>query len=256
MHSEKITKVKFRDNGLSGLEVTYETVKMRGDQPFRVERKEKCSAPVNEEVLNHSRSLKKHVIDICKLNENLGEEDIHIVGVTSDADSGFIVSAKVRSYGDAWFAVNTPNMKEELEYDDFFDVIVTIREMYDEIRKYLRSDKKVNLSQLALDLVVHDKKTEADVIQQMTPEEKEAYAIEYLTSKGHIVIENEDPGDADQEVHMEAEGELVEEVVEPVDVPETPMVGFGESKPEAKVIPIAESKDNVGEARKRSRSMS
>lgn len=233
MASEKITKIKLRNGGLAGVQVFYERPSKRGTDNFRDEYDVKYKAPVGKEVLIPVEMLKAHLRDICSIDPKIGDEEIEILGVRSDADTDFIISAKVRSYGDSWFAVNTPKIDESMGYEKFFEVTEIINSLYNEIRKYIKSDKKVDLVQLAMDFASKDKKANPEVVAEMPDEEKEKYAREYLESKGALIMMPNEIGDGDEggEPEVNQSAEVLE-------------------KESGKVVPIGKDPDDLSHVRK------
>jgi len=209
MASEKITKIKLRNGGIAGVQVTFEKPSKRGTDNFRDEYDVKYKAPVGKEVMIPVEMLKAHLRDICSIDPKIGDEEIEILGVRSDADTDFLISAKVRSYGDSWFAVNTPKIDESMGYEKFFEVTEIINSLYNEIRKYIKSDKKVDLVQIAMDFAAKDKKADVDVIAQMSDADKENYAREYLEGKGALIMMPSEIGDGGEDTAADESGKVL-----------------------------------------------
>lgn len=280
MNSEKITKVKFRDGGLGGMVVTFEKPSKRSNENFRDEYKVNYKAPVHKDLLDFKTKLIAHLRDICRLSDDVADEEIFVTEISSNAYDQFVLRGNVRTYGETESPLKTPNIQDGTGYGKFLDVIEIIQGMYNEIRVYMRAEKQVDLVQLAMDFAAKDKKANVEDVAEMSDDQKEEYAREYLESKKYIVIPTEEEGGevdrfsgsdgddgcpADEEIESDLEEKTESPEVEesPDDfIPEGDVVlqqpGFGSTVPTetGKVLPLeykTQDPDDMGEVRKRAR---
>lgn len=177
--------------------VTFEKPSKRSNENFRDEYKVNYKAPVHKALLEQKEKLTAHLRDICRLHEDVKDEEVSLSEISSNAYDQFVLKGTVRSYGATVCPLKTANIQDGTGYNGFLDVLEIIGDLYDEVRSYIHVDKKaqVDLTQLAMDFATRDKKADLDAIGEMNDEQKAMYAREYLESKGCIVIEFEDPGD-------------------------------------------------------------
>lgn len=196
MQSEKITKVKFRDGGLGGMVVTFEKPSKRSNENFRDEYKVNYKAPVHKDLLAQKDKLTAHLRELCRLNEDVADEEIYLTEISSNAYDQFVLKGNVRTVGETLSPLKTANIQEGTGYDKFLDVTEIISDLYDEVRSYIHVDKKaqVDLVQYAIEFASKDKKA-PEGVGEMNDEQKEMYAREFLERKGYITIQMEDPGD-------------------------------------------------------------
>lgn len=266
MSSEQITKVKLKDQGLAGLVVSYEKPTKREDFNYRDEYEVKHKASVHDDLKKKWDELKQHVINIGRLNADIADEEIRVTGVKSDGYESFQITYQVLTFGGAWCpASNTPKVTESLGYEGFDWCLELIRDVYNEVRAYIKAEKKLNYSQLALDLAHNDKKGGADVVetvQAMSEQERINYCRELLEEKGAIVMMQDEMSEGNQVESEEAEiEETPQEEIEVLAANEgstSPVVtGFGAVQETGKVVSLQPepAKDDVAAARKRARSM-
>lgn len=279
MKSEKITKVKFRDGGLGGMVVFFERPSKRSNENFRDDYKVTYKAPVHKDLLAYKEKLTAHLKDICRLSDDVDDDDIRLTEISSNAYDQFVLIGKLRSYGSTECPLKTANIQEATGYGKFLDVIETVGDLYDEIRCYIRAEKQVDLVQIALDFASKDKKVDMDEIAGMSPEQKAEYCRTYLEEKGCIVIptgdsDDENYGEQDLDADSGNESESQHEVEEGANLSELggeqgdqtaqPMLepGFG-SSPTGKVVLLTQAegvqdayKDDIGHLRGKNKSRS
>ena len=131
----RIAKVKVNDDGLKGITVDYMKEEGKGGFTFANEYSVKYKAPVSESIRELFEFFGEHVIKICGLRDEV-KDDVTVTGVLGKEDS-FLISAKVRTVGDKWYAVNTPLMNAADGYDDYGRVMILIDELYKGVKKYV-----------------------------------------------------------------------------------------------------------------------
>lgn len=198
----KIASVKLVNSGLKGIEVAYEKDSKKGSHVYRDEHKTKFKAPVYRDLLKAFESLKEHMSLICRLDSSdITKEAIEITGITSNGEDKFLIKAKIRTFDDAIFAVDTPLITEDTEYKGFHEVINIVNTIYDEVEFYIEGEKMAEEKQVVMDFA--KQKSEEIDIEGLTDEEITAKYREYLEGTGAIVMT---PDDYEDEVDN-SEGE-------------------------------------------------
>lgn len=200
-------KVKLVNGGMKGLEATYQQSAERGDYIFNDDHKSTFKAPVPKHLLDLFAKLKEHFVYICRFDSNNGtKEAIEITGVCSNGSSHFIITAKVKTFGNTTFGVSTPKITEDKEYNGFDSVIEIINDIYDGVTKYINDKEVADNKQIVMGF----SEAEED-ISVLSDSEAADRAREYLEKQGAIVMMEDD---YDKEVDEEASSETINETKE------------------------------------------
>jgi hypothetical protein len=192
----RISKFKLVNEGRGGMKVTYERPSKRGEFNFLDHYDAKFRAPVNYEVIRAINALDKYAIDILQLDA--APEDVRVVGVSSDAESKFVLIVQVNTYGKKAYTVPTPCYKESdaNEYGDYHEVIKLIENLFNEVRMYISESKMMDTARLAEVFAAEQARKEEgfdpNSINNMSAEELKAFCRGHLESLGAIVMEDDD----------------------------------------------------------------
>lgn len=206
----QISNVKFADGGRHGIVVGYSWVENRGHFDFTNEAPGvKFRAPVNQELRESFEKLREFVIEICRFN-NRFREDVEVTGITSNATSKFLISAKVRTEGNTVFAVNTPLIKEETGYDQFENVIIAIQNIYDQVKEYVEKRKMATPQQIVMAFEKDNADFDKDAFNELSEEDQIKRAEELLIGKGYLTVSPVEIIDDDAIVSEEGFGTEIE----------------------------------------------
>lgn len=238
----KISSVKLLNNGLKGVDVSYETTSVKGGREFNNEIKKKHKSPVHEDLMKLFKSLDFYVKDIFGLTT----QDVEVTGVTY-GNKGFIVSSKITVDSlviPKVSALNTPLVSDADDYFHYKDVCAILDAIYAETEAFISGEKVMNDKQLVMSFY-EAKKVEMDY-EGMTNEEIQQAATAILEKMGSIVIHNEDMDVSTIDVSKEVEA-TKKTAIEVVLEKELPVM-FIDSKElndEAVVLPTFEDKPSA-----------
>lgn len=191
MSKMRISSIKLIEGGLKGMEVKYHKASKKGGIDWDDEHSSKFKAPVPTIIKDKISELYRHVMLICRLVDNAYvKESLQITGITSDADTNFLISAKLKTFDNLTFAVNTPLMKDDTEYKGYGDAIEIVSDIYSGVYQYVEEGIVANNKQ-----IVHDfsKITgESIEIDNMSEEELSLRARDILEKMGGIVMMPDD----------------------------------------------------------------
>lgn len=254
-----ISKIKLVDDGRKGLKVCYEKPSKHKDFNFRDEYDAKFKAPVNHELKAAMDALRPYAMDILQLHKkNVAAEDVRVIGVSSNADSKFVITVMVRSYGSKEYTTNTPCFQESdaSDYKDFHAVIELIRNVYNEARMYVSEARMMDVAQLsqviASDIARKNDDFDPNSVHNMSPAELTAFCRQHLEQAGAVVmLDDESDAGAGEDVPPPAKKETpvismlpltatapAEEAVavEAEEVPNgTPVADWGYDEPQSEV---------------------
>lgn len=188
----KISKVKLKENGRAGLVVTYTSTDKRDGMEYIIDTNRTYRAPVNKELARAVEALRKHLLEVCMIANEIPEE-VSVTGVSSNGE-WFIISGKVTTYGKKVFAVNTPKMDDDGEYGHFDEVMDKVRKVFEEVAVYVLQKKVADKKQIALDFITADAvkmdvAVDLESFNGMSDEELDNYCREHLEKRGAIVIQ-------------------------------------------------------------------
>jgi len=191
--SKVINSVKFKRNGVEGLEVGYDSTEKSGDFSFPNNYTKKCPAPAHTELKKACEPFIQRAINICHLKREARYET-ELVSINCKSQ-GFTISVKVKSdLTGGWFSVTTPFLTEGdypafSNLEDEWDILV------EEIRAYLSGEVKVNEKQLVMDFNFEKMRTAKDKEEYQQYEEihksieNETISPEELLEEARAIIE-------------------------------------------------------------------
>lgn len=220
------SKVKLVSGGQHGLIAEYIEAELKNGFQFDNTHTHTRKLPVPKPLCDEFKKLEAHVQLICTFAKTA---DIEITGVSSNASDQFIVMAKVRTFDNSIFAVNTPLIKSETEYGMFDEVIAIIKGIYVLANDYFEKKQSASSRQIALDLFNADPEKVNDVINAdvedgearrvITAEDIDTMAegdlrpllIAALERKGCLVMEEEASKPAEEKVSKADDGQSPKE---------------------------------------------
>jgi hypothetical protein len=216
----KIANVKLVNDGLKGIEVSYLGTSKKDNREFNDEYKVKYTAPIHKELRVAFSKLRFHLIHIFKLRsfveahltedyqfkkQDLPKPDkaylqakdiwdsVIVSGVTSNGIDTFLVTGKLKCFGNLITAINSPLIKEDAGYAYFSEAIEVVDEIYAEIEKYISGAKVADDSQIVMDFYKSKGQEEKlEEVQTYSPEQMKAEAIQLLENMGGLVMMPED----------------------------------------------------------------
>lgn len=193
----QISKVKLVDDGSRGIEVIYNAPEKRGSFDFNNEHTVKYKAPVNTELKVAVAELRQHIIDICRIDSRY-RADVEVTGVSSNATSQFVITAKVRSDGDTTFALNTPLIKDETGYAKFEEAISIIQDIYDRVKDYVEKRLMATPQQIVMAFEKDNKDFDKGEFDELSEEMQIERATQLLSKKGHLVLPPDEITESDE----------------------------------------------------------
>ncbi len=188
MSHRKIGGISLINTGLRGIEIIYETVEIISGVSYDSEDKKKSFRPVHRELKGYVKELGKH---LCVLSGHDVSQlvDFEVVSIKAGSDR-FLISGKLRCWGDKIVAVNTPLIKEVDEYEEYDKVMELVDNIYKETDLYLRGVKQMKREDVIIDYMKDVKKRVEFVpgdFESMTPEEMEEFFSDINKDLGIVV---------------------------------------------------------------------
>lgn len=186
----RLKGIKFVQQGLKGLIVTYRETEQNNRFEFDDEFSIKKKRPVHADFKKAMQALERDFRLLLGIDERIGVE---IQGVVAGEDE-IQIQGLLRLVGGSSTSLNTPVLTEEEGYREWDKLNDRIDKLYNECRSYLTEGKSANAKQFVLDLQTSDPKflekkgLETADIKKMDEEGQYALMKEFLEKKGAIVI--------------------------------------------------------------------
>lgn len=183
----KISEVKLRKDGL---EITWEKYEMKKGLSFRVEHKDKRSAPVQEDLIKCFSWLKPHALTLAGYT-NKDINDIEINAVKIGSEGGYILKGHVNTIGDLYMKIETPEAGNG-EYDHIKDLESIVKGLFSEVKDYMETDKMMSVESYVKKHNAHKEDFDVKAFENMPKEEKLEVYIALIEKAGGIVMMRED----------------------------------------------------------------
>lgn len=181
---KSISGLKLLDGGMKGLQLSYMTSEVQDGMRYESTHDDKKKRPVHRELKELVKQLKPYFLELCGYSEYCDAEGLEalmmvteVTGVTAGTDK-FLITGKVRSWGDKVIGVSGPLIKEVDAYDEFDAVIGLVDKIYREADLYMQGIKKATKVEIIEDYMKDFKKNaEFKYIdfEAMTEEEQGAF---------------------------------------------------------------------------------
>ncbi len=193
----KISKIKLNDGGLKGLTVTFLRYESKDGASWLTEYPGvKYKYPVQGVLAKAIQEMKKYVSELCSLttSDELGNDNYSNVTVTgvSATDDGFVITASIDTVCDKKYTVNTPFICSKDGYSRFHEASSVIDKIFSLTDEYIAGRTIINKTQFILDLHANDDNFDTDVFKAKSEIEKEAFYMDELERRGHIILRNEE----------------------------------------------------------------
>ena len=197
-----IKLIKLKDGGLKGGEIHHIVPVEKGNRKTVKLVKEYPKDPMHKELRSLFEELKRPLLSICDFINGVDESEVkymlletEVTGIEFSA-SYFVITGEKRILKDKFFKLKTCKV-EEVDIDNFIEIMEIISKIVDETALYFNGDKKVSDDELVESWVSagKDKHTDMDTYNLMTPEEKREYHTRILEEEfGSIVTNMDDMG--------------------------------------------------------------
>jgi hypothetical protein len=203
MEKLRISKVKFTNSGLKGLEVHYEKVTIKDEREFRNEHIDKIKAPVHYELEKWMQALKKDLLDICGYGDDEREREIlmnqlEVCGVTA-GEKAFLIVGKMKVIGNKTINLVTPLIKDDDECDNYDSAQNIIKAIYEETLVYMEGAVMED-EQLVMKFNQGKEEFNEKEFMEMSATDKRRIATEILEKQGCIVIHSEETDEKEPEL--------------------------------------------------------
>jgi hypothetical protein len=236
---KQITKIRLKDDGLKGLEVTYMYPQEKDNLIWNNEHIEKRKHPIHNELENAINDLRNFALELCGYyNETISVmhkdyliEESKITEIVINGTTSFKISGEMRTLGDKFIKISTPDIEIADGYEHFETVLKVIDKIVEETHGYMAGKKKLDEAEF---LKKFAKLKNDDVLikefKDMTNKEKRDKCTEILEKMGAVVLINEELEIEDVNVQIEnVQLEIIEPIVldnkkelEPLEIPLTP----------------------------------
>jgi len=259
--TKQITKIKLNGEGLKGLEVSYMHPQEKGGMIWNNEHVEKRKHPIHEDLENEINVLRNFMLELCGyytegisvMEKDQLILDTKITELVIDGAESFKISGEMRTLGDKFIKVATPEVESADGYAYFGAVMAVIARITEETHEYMAGKKK--LDEEAFMMKFAKMKNDDVMIKEfdkMSNTEKRDKCRDILEKLGACVIINEELDIEDINVQLDIigdhGGELDKEAevipistpaaVEPVFIPEPIKVVEEQIPTQAIEIPI------------------
>ncbi len=188
----RLSSVKLKNKGLSGVEVTYAQTKIKGNRSFLNEIKEKSKQPIHTELEKCFSWLKPDMLKICGYNH----EDQSLLSAlemteVNYSDKGFVLVGDLSVWAGI-VPLKTPLIEDGNQHDNFGGVCAILDGIYTETKEYMAGNKTMDDTELVLRFNSGKEDFDAEAFKAMPKEEREALATKILEDAGCIVLQNDD----------------------------------------------------------------
>jgi len=258
--TKQITKIKLNGEGLKGLEVSYMHPQEKGGMIWNNEHVEKRKHPIHEDLENEINVLRNFMLELCGyytegisvMEKDQLILDTKITEVVIGGAESFKISGEMRTLGDKFIKVATPEVESADGYAYFGAVMAVIARITEETHEYMAGKKK--LDEEAFMMKFAKMKNDDVMIKEfdkMSNTEKRDKCRDILEKLGACVIINEELDIEDIDVQLEIsegavgsngpEDNLNESEVIPISTPigqDNFVLAEGEVNPIATLEPI------------------
>ncbi|MEY2869388.1 MAG: hypothetical protein RIR01_1879 [Bacteroidota bacterium] len=238
---KQITKIRLKDDGLKGLEVTYMHPQEKDNLIWNNEHIEKRKHPIHNDLESSINDLRNFMLELCGYyNETISVmhkdyliDETKITELVINGSDSFKISGEMRTLGDKFIKISTPDVEVSDGYSHFDTVVKVIAKIVEETHEYISGKKKLDEAEF---LKKFAKLKNDDVLikefKDMSNKEKRDKCTEILEKMGAVVLINDELEIDDVDVQLniqEVEVEAIEPVVldvkeesEPLEIPLTP----------------------------------
>lgn len=226
----EISKVKLKNSGVKGAEITYKQIEEIKSRSYNNENVKKCHAPVPKELKSNFNKLKFHLLNVSghwketfnkyfdmssfTIDKNYKPKPSDIDGAYSELTTlinnteilsvratkiDFLIEATIKVLNsNKKIKLKTPLIDIEDDYGYFDDVIEIIHDgIFMETQKYLTGEAAADSTQFTLDFFTTQeglKEEEAEEkVNNMTEDEREAFMDDFLSKHG-VLFSSEELG--------------------------------------------------------------
>jgi len=209
---------------LKGLEVTYMHPQEKDNLIWNNEHIEKRKHPIHNDLENSINDLRNFMLELCGYyNETISVmhkdyliEETKITELVINGSDSFKISGEMRTLGDKFIKISTPDVEVSDGYSHFDTVVKVITKIVEETHEYMAGKKKLDEAEF---LKKFAKLKNDDVLikefKDMSNKEKRDKCTEILEKMGAVVLINDELEIDDVDVQLNIQEVEVEEV-EPV----------------------------------------
>ncbi len=226
--TKQITKIKINGDGLKGLDVSYMYPQEKGNMIWNNEHIEKRKHPIHEELEVEINMLRNFMLELCGyynsgisvMDKDQLILDTKITEIVIGGSDSFKISGEMRTLGDKFIKVGTPEIESADGYEYFGAVMAIIAKVTEETHEYMAGKKK--LDEAAFMMKFAKMKNDDVMVQEfskMSNTEKRDKCRDILEKLGACVIINEELDIEDIDVQLEITEEVKEAEVIPISTP-------------------------------------
>jgi hypothetical protein len=204
----KIAEVKLKKNGL---EVTWEKYETKNNVSFRVEHKDKRSAPVQEDLLECFKELRSHAIAVAGYSDKQ-PDDCEITSIKVGSSGGLIMAGSINTINDLYMAIKTPEATPD-SYDGYKQLEAILKTLFSEVKLYMETDKMMSVELFVKKQNAKNEDFNENEFNSLSQEEKLKMYTGLIEKAGGIVMMPEDISfDSEEEpvAINSTEGKIVE----------------------------------------------
>lgn len=247
--AKQIKKIKLKDDGLNGMEVTYMFPEEKDNMIWNNEYVAKRKHPIHGELEKAILDLRNFMLEICgyyiakpevtEKNYMIEESKIFEIQVTPES---FRLSGEMRAIGDKFIKVSTPEIEIADGYEHFETVTKILSKVIEETHEYMAGKKRMS-EQDFLERYAKLKGDDSIVkeLKHMSAKEKKDYYTKALEKMGAIVIIDDEAeiSEEDAQLEISVSNVEVEEEIIPISTPasEEPVIVVKEEE----IIPVQAS---------------
>lgn len=182
----KISKVKLRDGGMKGLEVLVERYQDKGGVSFRVESREKRSAPVHRDLIKCFEWLEKYYLEA--LDKGVGDE-VRVDWVQVK-DGGYVLHGYAQvSSGE--LEVKTMVLNQE-SFKNYGELESVCRGLFLEAKEYMEEKKMMSVDEYVKKKEKENEEFNEKEYESMSKEEKLKVYVRLIEDEGGMVLMQDD----------------------------------------------------------------
>lgn len=233
--TKQITKIKLNGEGLKGLEVSYMHPQEKGGMIWNNEHVEKRKHPIHEDLENEINVLRNFMLELCGYySESISVMekdqlilDTKITEVVIGGAESFKISGEMRTLGDKFIKVATPEVESADGYAYFGAVMAVIARITEETHEYMAGKKKLDEEAFMMKFAkMKNDDVAVKEFSKMSNTEKRDKCREILEKLGGVCLINEALDIEDIDVQLEISTEEVKEVLDDI-IPMTTPMGEG-----------------------------
>ena len=209
---KQITKIKLKDSGLKGLEVSYVYPQEKDNMIFANEHIEKRKHPIHGELENAVNDLRNFLLEVCNYfpdgltvqDKDLLIEDTRVIEIGIGGADMFKISGDLRVIGDKFVKLGTPKVEAADGYEHFETVQNILKVIVAETHEYMAGKKKLDESAFLMKFAKkHDDVVLIKEFEGMSNKEKRDKCTEILEKMGGIVLMNEEMDISDVQIEVD-----------------------------------------------------